>query len=100
MRGLVKDLWAGEVPLGEAFWRYAVVYGLFVNVATTGLFLILLVRDAGPALLTPAFMLPIPYNLFVIVAVWRSAARYQGPKSWADTARVAAAVWLLLLTAS
>ena len=51
-------------------------------------------------LLVAAFLLPIPYNLLVGVAVWRSADRYQGPQRWADLARAASLVWLLVLTAA
>ena len=100
MRRLVNDLWAGEVPLGEAFWRYAVAYGLLVNLVTSTLFLALLVRDAGLVPLIAVFALPIPYNVFAIVAVWRSAARYEGPNTWAELARVGAVIWLIALTAT
>jgi hypothetical protein len=100
MINLAKNLWEGRVPLKETFWRYAVVYGLLVNLVTSLLFLALLVKDAVPVLLAAAFVLPIPFNLFLIVAVWRSADRYRGPGKWADRARVGAAIWLLILSAA
>lgn len=98
MMGLVKQLWAGEVPLGQAFWRYAVVFGLLVNLATHALVLALLAEDAAMALVAIAFVLPFPYNLFVIVAVWRSADRYMGPKSRAELARIAVVIWMIVLS--
>ncbi len=100
MINLAKDLWEGTVSLKQTFWQYAVVYGLLVNLVTSLLFLALLVNDVAPVLPIAAFILPVPFNLFLIVAVWRSADRYQGPKKWADLARVGAVIWLLVLTAA
>ena len=95
---LVRRLWLGEIPLTEAFWRYAVVYGLLLNLITSFLFLILLMNDASPFVLVPVFVLPTPYNFLIVVAVWRSAARYPGPRHWADYARAATVVWMIALT--
>lgn len=100
MMRLIKQLWAGQIPLGQAFWRYTVVYGLLLNLVTHALFFALLVRDANIILVVLAFALSIPYNLLMIVAVWRSADRYQGPKSSAELARIAAVVWMIALTAA
>lgn len=100
MTRLVKQLWAGEIPLGQAFWRYAVVYGLLINSVAHGLFFALLVKDAALVPVAIAFALPIPYNLLAAVAVWRSADRYQGPKTRAELARIAAVIWMIALTAA
>ncbi len=99
MTQAIKDLWAGERPLRHAFWHYAVGYGLLVNLATHLAFLAVLLNDARLALAVVAFALPIPYNVFVAVAVWRSADRYQGSKTWADLARVATVIWMVVLSA-
>ena len=100
MVNLAKDLWGGRLPLKEAVWVYAVAYGLLINLITSLLFLGLLINDVGPILLILAFVLPIPFNLLVVVAVWRSAERYQGPKEWADLARLGTVIWMLVLTAT
>jgi len=100
MTALVGRLWAGEIPLAEAFWHYAVGYGLLLNIATSALFLILLGNDAGPAFLVLTFLLPVPYNALVVVAVWQSANRYRGPQRWAEIARFGAVLWMLALTAA
>ena len=97
---LIKDLWVGAVPLKEAVWWYAVGYGLAVNLITTLLFLGLLTNDAATVFLIIAFALPLPFNLFVIIAVWRSADQYQGPKKWADMARMGTVLWMIILTAA
>ena len=98
MKELVKRLWAGEVPLVRAFWDFAVIYGLLVNVLADLLLFALLANDAHIALLVFAFVLPIPYNVLVLVAVWRSAGRYEGPQRWMDWARVGIIFWMPLLT--
>lgn len=38
---------------------------------------------------------PIPYNVLVLVGVWRSAARWQGEAVWALLARLVIAVWFV-----
>ena len=100
MIDLAKVLWAGKLPLKEAVWVYAVAYGLLINLITSLLFLGLLVNDVAPMFLVLVFVLPIPFNFLVVVAVWRSADRYQGPKEWADLARVGTVIWMLVLTAA
>lgn len=100
MKERIEALWLGRVPLDIAFWRFAVLYGLILNAATSALFMALLVSEAGNALLTAAFILPIPYNILIVVAVWRSAGRYEGPRKWVDWARFATVLWMVVLTAS
>ena len=98
MVALIRRLWAGQVPLEIAFWRYAVFYGLLVNLVTSGLFYGLLIGDSNPLLLALAYALPLPYNLLATVAVWRSAAHYEGPRKWADLAQIGTVLLMLLLS--
>lgn len=100
MRALIVRLWLGEVPLAEAFWHYAVGYGLLLNLATSMLFLGLVLNEASAVLLVPAYLIPAPYNLLVTVAVWRGADRYPGPRKWAELARAATVIAMILLTAT
>ncbi len=100
MTTLIRSLWAGDLPLGEAFWWYAVGYGFVLNLVTSLLFLVVLVKGAGAVALVLTFLLPIPYNLLIVVAVWRSAGRYPGPRKWADLARTGTLVWMIVLTAA
>ena len=95
----VKQLWTGEFPLGRAFWYYAVGYGLLLNLVTALAFFALLQNDANMVLVVLAFASPVPYNIFMVVAVWRSADRYRGPKTWAELARASTVIWMLALTA-
>ena len=89
---VLRRLWAGEVPLGQVFWQYAMIGGTALNAVATLLAMALLAADAGLLALV-AFALPIPYNLFALIAVWRSAAAYEGPRLLADLARVISVIW-------
>lgn len=100
MADLIGRLWRGDMPLGHVFWHYAVVYGLLVNLVTSALFAVLLINDAPWAVLAIAYLLPLPYNLAVAVAVWRSAERYNGPRAHGDMAKLAVIAWMVLLTAT
>ena len=100
MIALIERLWTGRVPLEIAVWRYAVAYGLLANVLTSGLFFVLLIGQANPLLLAVAYALPLPYNLLATVAVWRSAARFEGPRKWADLAQIGTVLWMVLLSAT
>ncbi len=98
MANKLKSLWAGDVPLQEAFWWYAATCGVLANLVTSGLFLILIIEDVSPWWLVPAFLLPVPYNIFVTVAVWRSAEKFRGDPQWAGLARAATIAGMTALT--
>ena len=94
----LRALWLGELPLGEAFWTWAIGVGLLVNLTTTGLFIALITADRPWAALFVGYALSVPYNALAVVGVWRSAARYRGPPGHADLARVAAVIVMALLS--
>jgi uncharacterized membrane protein len=88
----VFRLWRGEAPLDVAFWNWAVIGGLLVNIATSiGFFLLMQAREPMAALLV-GYGLSVPYNALAAIGVWRSAARYDGPPHLAGLAR-----WITLL---
>lgn len=91
-------LWRGELALAEAFWTWAVLVALLVNVSTTGLFLALIAADRPWAALALGYALPVAYNVVALVGVWRSAARHTGPPAQADLARAASAILLTVLS--
>lgn len=86
--------WRGEAPFGLLFWRDMVVTGTAVNVAATLLAVALLGAGTSLPLVLTVHFLPLPYNIFLFVAIWRSAKRAAG---WAaHAAPLAAAAWLVL----
>ena len=94
----VYRLWHGEIPLPDAFWTWAVTGGLLVNIASSGLFLFLVMMDRPIAALIVGYAPSIPYNVLVTVGVWRSAGRYEGERRWADLARTVTVIGMVLLS--
>ena len=94
----LRALWSGQLPLGEAFWTYAVTVGIAVNLITSLLFLVLLSWDRPIAALFVGYALSVPYNVVAVVGVWRSAARYEGERLHADLARIVSLVGMVLLS--
>jgi hypothetical protein len=91
----IGDLWNGRVPLARAFWEYAIIYGTTANLVVT-LASLVAFTQGWHALGITIFVLPIPYNMLMIVAVWRSAARYRGPPIWNTLARALIIVWAVI----
>ena len=92
----IKRLWRGEESLARAFWEYAILYGTLANLITTAATFAALALGLSGAIALAFFVLPIPYNIFAVVAVWRSAQHYRGPQEWALLARIGAIVWALI----
>lgn len=94
----LRDLWAGALPLGEAFWTWAVTVALAVNISTSVLLLAMLSLDRPWAALILGYAIPVPYNVVALIGVWRSADQYMGPAAHADLARAASLVILAILS--
>jgi hypothetical protein len=94
----LRALWSGDLPLGEAFWTYAVGVALALNLITSLLFLVLISWDRPLAALFVGYALSVPYNVVALVGVWRSAARYEGARIHADLARIVTLVGMVLLS--
>src|SRR5262245_55613501 len=92
MQGL-KDLWRGRLPLEIAYWRYAIYYGLALNVLATAISLVLIVLDMSIVVAVLVHLVPFPYMIVVMVGVWRSADWYDGPKKYASWARIGVVAW-------
>ncbi|HEV7263540.1 MAG TPA: hypothetical protein VGN83_01270 [Falsiroseomonas sp.] len=91
-------LWKGELPLATAFWNWAVLAGLPINLTTSILFLVLISADRPVAALVVGYAFSVPYNILVATGVWRSAARYEGDRRWADAARFVTVIGMLVLS--
>jgi len=94
----LRALWSGDLALNEAFWTWTVTVGLLVNIATSILFLVLILQEQPLAALLVGYGLSVAYNTVAIVGVFRSAARYDGPPLHADLARLASVLLMSALT--
>jgi hypothetical protein len=94
----VFRLWRGEIPLPSAFWNWAVFGGIIVNGASSAAFLLLILVDRPISAFIAGYVPSIPYNILVTVGVWRAAERYEGEGPWADVAKFATVVGMILLS--
>lgn len=96
MRSPLTQLWRGEVPLAQAFWGYAILYGTLLNLLATGVALALMAAGVPVPIGFAVFFLPIGYSVLMLVAVWRSADRFEGDRIWADLAKLGISVWAVV----
>jgi hypothetical protein len=71
----VVELWRGDLPLGRALWLWGVLGGDVIALFATLLALTLVTAGAPAWLAALAFAGHVPWNLVLLVGVWRSAGR-------------------------
>ncbi len=91
-------LWRGELALENAFWNWAVLGGLIINVSSSTLFLFLVMADRLILAFIVGYAFSVPYNFVVLVGVWRSADRYTGDRRWADLVRLITIIGAILFS--
>jgi hypothetical protein len=94
----LRALWSGALPLGEAFWTYAVGIGIALNGVTTLLLLALIAADRPIAAILVGYGVPLPYNVAALVGVWRSAGHHEGKRLHAELARIVTPVLIAVLS--
>ncbi|CDX25288.1 conserved hypothetical protein [Mesorhizobium sp. ORS 3324] len=88
-----KSRWQGKTPLDRLFWRDMLLVGTAVNIASSGLALVLLGLKLPLWLVLTVHFLPVPYNIFLTIAVWRTAEKTGGFK--AQLVMLGSALWLI-----
>lgn len=91
----LKQLWRGQLPLREAFWRYLITYDLILNLGATIATLTAILAEAPIALAIALHLLPLPYSLLAGIGTWRSTERYEGNPSLANAAKTAIIIWIV-----
>lgn len=97
---LVHYLWRGEMPLARAFWGLGVLAAVLFNTAYMVIeahSIDLAIRGIHRPLMITLLIVQYIYTPLVFVAIWRSAGRYPGRRSWAWLARLAVVGWAALL---
>jgi hypothetical protein len=84
------------VLLRRALWWDLWCVGTIINLAAALAALLLLAAGVPDAVGALVFFAPLPYNILLLVSVWRSAARTPGPASLA--AQLLAVAWIVLAT--
>ncbi|AZO27380.1 MULTISPECIES: hypothetical protein [Mesorhizobium] len=93
LAGFFRSRWQGKQPLDRLFWRDMVLVGTAINIASSGLALTLLGLKLPLWLVLTVHLLPVPYNIFVALAVWRTAEKTGGAK--ASMMMLGSALWLI-----
>jgi hypothetical protein len=88
--------WRRQVPLGLLFWRDMIVVGSALNLAFAFAGLMALGFKADPVVAIAVFHAPLPYNFFLLGAVWRTADLVDAVK--ASSVRFGALAWLIAAT--
>ncbi len=84
----IKKFWEGNVSMVISFW----IFNVLIEQIIIGLLAIIF---AFPLML---FMW-VPYKIWAVVGVWRSAAKYKGKPIWPGLAKTYVVVSLILLVA-
>lgn len=72
----IVDAWKGEKSLWTVFW----LYGVLPSAVATGVFVWLVSQDlSGGGLRQFLLFAFVPYTIWVLVAIWRCAARAPDP---------------------
>jgi hypothetical protein len=93
--GFFRSRWQGLTPLDRLFWRDMVVFGTAINVASSVVALIQLGLKLPLAAVLAVHFAPVPYNIFLTLAVWRIAEKAGGAK--ASLMMLGSALWLILV---
>lgn len=96
--GAIGEFWNGELPLARAFWRWGILGGAVVGLFSSALALTLVAADAPGWLALLVFAAHIPWNLVLLVGVWRSAERPEVGRDTANLARLAILAWVVALS--
>ncbi len=81
--------------MATVFWRDMVIIGTALNVVSALGGMILLAAGAPTALVMTVYFAPLPWNLFLFIAVWKSTEKAE--PSDALIVRIVAAVWFVLV---
>lgn len=89
--GFFVRRWRGEVALPVLLWRDMIAVGTVINLGAAFLGLVLASQGVALGLAATVYFAPLPYNMFLFAAVWRSPQR-------TATISVVAALWFVAMT--
>ncbi|RWL82605.1 MAG: hypothetical protein EOR68_21970 [Mesorhizobium sp.] len=93
MTDFFRTRWRGEAPLDRLFWRDMLLVATILSIASSALALILLGLKLPLWLVLAVHFLPVLYNIFLTIAVWRTAEKSGGFK--AQLMMLGSALWLI-----
>lgn len=75
MKAFITQRWHNRVGWTTLFWRDLLLIGTGLNALMTGTALALLSQDVPIQWVLLAHLLPLPYNMFIVSAIWRAPKR-------------------------
>lgn len=87
-----RSRWLGQVPIDRLFWRDMLLVGTGISIASSVVALVLLGLKMPLGLVLAVHFAPVPYNIFLTIAVWRTAEK-SGAK--ASLILLGSALWLV-----
>ncbi|WP_245458621.1 MULTISPECIES: hypothetical protein [unclassified Mesorhizobium] len=91
--GFFRARWQQDVPGDRLFWRDMMMVGTAINIASSALALVLLGLKLPLGVVLAVHFAPVPYNIFLTLAVWRTAEKSAGAK--ASFMMLGSALWLI-----
>jgi hypothetical protein len=99
--GFVARLFREDISLPITYWVFGVLIGKFAFKIFQALidfkYFEIVSITAGKWYLLWFYLLEIGYSIFILIAIMRSAAKYQGRAIWANLARIAVILGTLTL---
>jgi hypothetical protein len=93
----IREFACGGLPLGQAFWVWGILGGALVNLFATLATVALVAVELSPWLAALVFAAPVPWNILLVVGVWRSAQRPGVGRNLGFAAQLGIAVWAVAL---
>jgi hypothetical protein len=93
--GYFRVLWSGTEPLHRVIVSDMLIGGTLINVVAMGAAFVLFGLEAPVWLATVVFFSPVPYNLFLVLVVWKTASMSGSPLAW--PARVLSLLWAAVM---
>ncbi|WP_246135802.1 hypothetical protein [Mesorhizobium intechi] len=91
-RSFFRSRWLGQVPIERLFWLDMLLVGTGISIASSIVALILLVLKMPLGLVLAVHFAPVPYNIFLTIAVWRTAEQSSAK---ASLMLLGSALWLI-----
>ena len=102
--GYIARLFRGDVSLPITYWVFGVLIGnvafQIINAIIEFNYLEITTSQTGAWSVMAFYWVAIGYSIFMLIAIWRSAGKYQGRAIWASLARVAVVLGTLALVAN
>lgn len=72
IHGFFASRWRSEADLSVLLWRDVLFFGTLINLVAGFAAFVMISRDLAPLWALAVHLAPVPYNGFLLLAVWRS----------------------------